>query len=382
MSGNNKPSVSVGRSVGLCLCSIGKFSSKLLTEPFALAAAVLTSPDYTVLRGSIFVYGAYRLLRSEREKKEGRWALGSDSAIKARKGYTGDLDASASPEESARRGSISESAETPSTVDIAVNKGLGPPPSTSPITRLRSTDFNFPELSDNDSNVLVIGVAGGSGSGKTTYSRAIYRNFGEDNMSYLMHDCYYKDLSHLPKEERAKVNFDHPDSLDTELMIEHIKQLKKKQPVDIPTYDFSNHVRGKKVNRQEAKTLILVEGILIFNDPTLYNLLDIKIFLRTDDDIRLIRRMKRDIEERGRSVQGVVDQYLRTVRPMHVKYVEPSMKNADIIVPEGMNNVALDLVVHRLNAYVAEKSNDLHLRMTGAAARDVGAVEEETPVKA
>jgi len=228
------------------------------------------------------------------------------------------------------------------------------PPTTSPISKHRASDFTFPELSKQkqEDGVLIIGVAGGSGSGKTTYSQAIYKAFGAEAMTYIQHDSYYKDLRHLHKSEREKINFDHPDSLDTELLIEHIKLLKAKKRVEIPTYDFSEHSRGTKTTVAQPRPLILVEGILIFENPRLYELMDIKIFLRTDDDIRLVRRMRRDIEDRGRTLSGVVEQYLKTVRPMHVKFVEPSMRNADIIVPEGMNNVALDLVVHRLNAYV------------------------------
>eukprot|EP00605_Chrysophyceae_sp_TOSAG23-4_P001940 GSChrysophyteH1.ASY1.ANO1.2150.1 assembled CDS len=339
-AGSSGSSGGLGRSVGLLICHMARFGQRVWQDPLGRA----------VLLASV-AYGGY----VAHDKYSRRRRSDSDEY---------DLDASSSPDGAAHMGKMNH-ADTPSSVNVP--KGLGPPPSTSPITRLRSTDFNFPEITSKDSGVLVIGVAGGSGSGKTTYSRAIYRHFGVENMAYLMHDCYYKDLSHLPHADRAKVNFDHPDSLDTELMIEHITQLKRQEAVDIPTYDFAEHIRGKVVTRQGPKTLILIEGILIFNDPRLYDLMDIKIFLRTDDDIRLIRRMKRDIEERGRTVQGVVDQYLRTVRPMHVKYVEPSMKNADIIVPEGMNNVALDLVVHRLNAYVMEKSSELHLRLAQEA---------------
>lgn len=349
MSSSSGEKSGIARKVGLGICEVCKFGKRVIEDPIG-----------RLLIGSCVAYGGYVAY-----KRIERFRGKSDTDYP-------DLDASASPDAAAHMAKMQTN--TPSSVDIQP-KGLGPPPSTSPITRLRSTDFNFPEISSKDSGVLVIGVAGGSGSGKTTYSRAIYRHFGAENMSYLMHDCYYKDLRHLSHEERAKVNFDHPDSLDTDLLIEHITKLKNKQPVDVPTYDFGQHIRGAEVVRHEGKTLILIEGILIFNEPRLYELMDIKIFLRTDDDIRLIRRMKRDIEERGRTVQGVVDQYLRTVRPMHVKYVEPSMKNADIIVPEGMNNVALDLVVHRLHAYVTEKSNELHLALASEA------LSQTTPIK-
>jgi uridine kinase len=201
-------------------------------------------------------------------------------------------------------------------------------------------------------DVIVIGIAGGSGSGKTTLANAIYKAIGKENISFLCHDSYYRDLSHLPMEQREKNNFDHPDSLETELLIEHILALKNKQDVMIPTYDFSTHSRRQEQDHLIARPVVLVEGILIFSDPKLYSLLDIRIFVDTDDDIRFIRRVSRDTKERGRTLQGVIDQYISTVRPMHLQFVEPSKRNADIIVPVGLNSVALDLVVSRLKDHL------------------------------
>jgi len=209
----------------------------------------------------------------------------------------------------------------------------------------------------NSEKIIIIGIAGGSGSGKTTLSRAIYDKFGESSISYIAHDSYYKDLRHLTMEEREKQNFDHPDSLDTALMIEHLKALREGKSVEIPTYDFATHSRQVETEFLESKSVVLVEGILIFSDPELVKLLDIRIFVDTDDDIRFIRRLKRDTSERGRSVESVIDQYTNTVRPMHLQYVEPSKRNAHIIVPVGLNHVALDLVVSKLKQHLRDLSH-------------------------
>lgn len=202
---------------------------------------------------------------------------------------------------------------------------------------------------------LVIGIAGGSGSGKTTLAQLILRRVGEDRIAYLPHDAYYKDLSDLPPNQRMAVNFDHPDSLDTELLTRHVEQLRRYQPVDLPVYDFKNHTRTTQTHRVEPRGVIMVEGILIFADPALRRILDVKIFVDTDPDIRLIRRLERDIRERGRTTDMVVKQYLSTVRPMHLEFVEPSKRYADVIVPEGgMNEVAMEMVVARLEALLRE----------------------------
>jgi uridine kinase len=198
---------------------------------------------------------------------------------------------------------------------------------------------------------LVIGIAGGTGSGKTTVAQAILRRVGANRMAFLPHDAYYRDLHHLPLEERKKINFDHPDSLETELLIQHIRMLKDWQPIDLPVYDFSTHARVDRTLRIEPQSIVLVEGILIFYEVELRKLFDVKIFVDTDADIRFIRRLQRDIRERGRTAESVVQQYIETVRPMHMEFVEPSKRYADVIIPEGgFNTVALDMVVARLEA--------------------------------
>jgi uridine kinase len=198
---------------------------------------------------------------------------------------------------------------------------------------------------------LVIGIAGGSGSGKTTLANLILQRVGEEQIAYLPHDAYYKDLHNLPPNQRMMVNFDHPDSLDTDLLILHIQGLKDNQPVDLPIYDFKTHTRTTDLRRIESHPVILVEGILIFADPVLRELFDVKIFVDTDPDIRFIRRLQRDIEERGRTTDMVIHQYLATVRPMHLEFVEPSKRYADVIIPEGgLNTVAMEMVVARLES--------------------------------
>ena len=196
---------------------------------------------------------------------------------------------------------------------------------------------------------LVIGIAGGTGSGKTTVANAILQSVGADRIVYLPHDAYYRDQSGKPLEQRIKVNFDHPDSLETDLMIRHINQLKTWQPIDMPVYDFTTHTRTHRSNRVESKGVVLVEGILIFAEPELRSLFDMKIYVDTDADIRFIRRLQRDIFERGRTTESVIQQYLNTVRPMHMEFVEPSKRYADVIIPEGgMNTVALNMVIARI----------------------------------
>lgn len=198
---------------------------------------------------------------------------------------------------------------------------------------------------------LVIGIAGGSGSGKTTVANVILSRVGSDRIAYLPHDAYYRDLSHLSPMLRMEVNFDHPNSLETELMIQHIRQLKKWQPVELPIYDFTHHSRTEKFLHIEPQKVILVEGILILTEPELRALMDVKIFVDTDPDVRLIRRMLRDISERGRTAETVINQYLKTVRPMHLEFVEPSKRYADVIIPEGgFNTVAMDMVIARIES--------------------------------
>ena len=205
---------------------------------------------------------------------------------------------------------------------------------------------------------IIIGVAGGTGSGKTTVSQAILDRVGRDKIAYIQHDSYYKDRSHLPPEERAKINFDHPDALETEFLVQHLKELRDGHPVEVPVYDFTTHTRTSQTQRVERRRIILVEGILIFSDDALRDMMDVRIYVDTDADIRFIRRMERDITERGRTMGSVIDQYLATVRPMHLEFVEPSKRYADIIIPEGgFNPVALDMVVARIEVMIEETSH-------------------------
>jgi uridine kinase len=198
---------------------------------------------------------------------------------------------------------------------------------------------------------LVIGIAGGSGSGKTTVAQEILQRVGAHRIAFLQHDAYYKDLSGLPPPQRAQINFDHPNSLETELLIEHIQTLKQGRPVDVPVYDFANDRRTGETFRVSPCRVILVEGILIFVEPALRELFDLKLYVDTDADMRFIRRLQRDITERSRSTESVIRQYLATVRPMHLEFVEPSKRYADVIIPEGgFNAAAMDMVAARIEA--------------------------------
>lgn len=193
---------------------------------------------------------------------------------------------------------------------------------------------------------LVIGLAGGSGSGKTTVVRRIVDSLGGAHVTVLDHDRYYRDHPELRLEERAALNYDHPDSLETGLMVEHVQTLKSGRGVDVPVYDFTRHARAAATERFEPRTALIVEGILVFADKRLRELMDIKIFVDADDDIRFIRRLARDTSERGRTMQSVVDQYLGTVKPMHLEFVEPTKRYADVIIPQGgHNDVAIDMVL-------------------------------------
>ncbi len=196
---------------------------------------------------------------------------------------------------------------------------------------------------------IIIGVAGGTGSGKTTVSRAILQRVGASRIAFLEHDSYYRDLSHLSIEERRQVNFDHPDSLDNTLLGEHLDALCAGKPVQVPIYDFTRHNRKEEARMVRPQPVVLVEGILIFSEKVLRERMDIKIYVDTDADLRFIRRIQRDIRDRGRSVESVVEQYMRTVRPMHLEFVEPSKRYADIIIPRGgLNQIAIDMVVARI----------------------------------
>lgn len=201
-------------------------------------------------------------------------------------------------------------------------------------------------------NILMIGIAGGTGSGKTTITKRIEERFG-DNVTVINHDNYYKAHDSLTLEERSHLNYDHPDSLDTDLMIEHLKLLREGRDIISPIYDFAVHNRSKETKTISPNKVMIVEGILIFTNPELCSLLDIKLFVDTDADVRILRRILRDVKERGRNLDSVIDQYLTTVKPMHEQYVEPSKKNADIIIPEGGRNlVALDMIMNRIEKHL------------------------------
>ena len=205
---------------------------------------------------------------------------------------------------------------------------------------------------------IIIGVTGGSGSGKTSVSRAIFDQLHGHSLMMLQEDSYYKSQDDIPFEERTKVNYDHPYAFDTDLLIEQLEDLLNWKTIEIPVYDYAAHTRSKEVLVQEPREVIIVEGILTLNDARLRDLMDIKIFVDTDDDIRIIRRIQRDIEERGRTLQSVIDQYLETVKPMYHQFIEPSKRYADIIVPEGgENQVAIDLLVTKVRDIIRKNED-------------------------
>jgi uridine kinase len=206
---------------------------------------------------------------------------------------------------------------------------------------------------------LVIGVAGGSGSGKTTVVRRILEALGDARVPVLEHDRYYRDRNDLRLEERAALNYDHPDSLETDLLVLHINQLRAGRAIEAPVYDFARHARKDVTETIDAGRAIIIEGILIYTDAELRKLMDVKVFVDTDDDTRFIRRLQRDIAERGRTVQSVIDQYLGTVKPMHLEFVEPSKRYADIIIPQGgYNAVAIDMLLTLIRGLTAETKAD------------------------
>ena len=205
---------------------------------------------------------------------------------------------------------------------------------------------------------IVIGVAGGTGSGKTTVANEILQRVGAEHITYIPHDAYYRDLSHLPPRQRDQVNYDHPDALETGLLIEHLKELRAGRTVEIPVYDFTTHTRAQHTRRVEPAPVILVEGILVFAEPELRKLFDVRLYVDTDADVRFIRRLRRDMEERGRSAESVCEQYLSTVRPMHLEFVEPSKRYADVIIPGGgFNEVAIEMVAARVRGMLEEHAN-------------------------
>ncbi|PYZ98776.1 uridine kinase [Alteribacter lacisalsi] len=204
---------------------------------------------------------------------------------------------------------------------------------------------------------IIIGVAGGSGSGKTTVANEIYCQFKTQSIVMIEQDAYYKNQDHLPMEERLQTNYDHPLAFDNDLLLEHLKDLKKGEPVNKPVYDYKNHTRSNDVIPVEPRDVIILEGILILEDERLRDMMDIKLFVDTDADIRIIRRMMRDINERGRTIESVIDQYTDVVRPMHMQFIEPTKRYADVIVPEGgQNRVAIDLMVTKIKTVLEEKA--------------------------
>lgn len=204
---------------------------------------------------------------------------------------------------------------------------------------------------------IIIGVTGGSGSGKTSVSRAILDHFPNHSIMMLEHDSYYKDQSHLKFEDRLATNYDHPFAFDTDLLIEHLHQLVEYKTIEIPVYDYVKHTRSDQVVVQEPKEVIILEGIMILEDERLREMMDIKIYVDTDDDTRIIRRIKRDIEERGRTLDSVIDQYLGVVKPMYHQFIEPTKRYADVIVPEGgENHVAIDLITTKVSTILDEKN--------------------------
>jgi uridine kinase len=204
--------------------------------------------------------------------------------------------------------------------------------------------------------VMVIGIAGGTGSGKTTITRRLMQRFGSD-VTAIYHDNYYKAHHDMPYEERAKLNYDHPDAFDTDMLIEAVRELRAGRPVTCPVYDYTVHDRSSETVTVQPARVVIVEGILIFENRELCDLMDIKVFVDTDADVRILRRIIRDVRDRGRSLESIVNQYLNTVKPMHERYVEPSKRNADIIVPEGGHNrVALELLMERVRAHLEGKS--------------------------
>ncbi|WP_430689984.1 uridine kinase [Lentilactobacillus laojiaonis] len=211
----------------------------------------------------------------------------------------------------------------------------------------------------NNQRPVVIGVTGGSGSGKTTVSRKIFNELSQNSILILQQDSYYNDQANMTMEQRANVNYDHPLAFDTDLLIEQLSQLLDYKAIEKPVYDYNLLTRGTETIHQEPREVIILEGILILDDARLRDLMDIKVFVDTDDDIRIIRRIQRDTQERGRSLDGIIEQYLNTVKPMYHQFVEPTKRYADIIVPEGGNNqVAIDLLTTKIRSILMQRGND------------------------
>jgi uridine kinase len=202
---------------------------------------------------------------------------------------------------------------------------------------------------------MIIGICGGTGSGKTTVANRILETVSADEVVFIQQDLYYRNLKDMPLDYRNAANFDHPDAVDNELLINHLKKLRMGEPVELPVYDFRTHTRLPDTTRINPRPIVIVEGILIFAEPRLLELMDIKVFVDTPEDIRFIRRLQRDIAERGRTVDSVIEQYLATVRPMHMQFVEASKRHADVIIPEGGHNiVSIDLLSGKIRAQLAD----------------------------
>ncbi len=207
-------------------------------------------------------------------------------------------------------------------------------------------------------SIVLIGLAGGSGSGKTLVAKRIYDEIGSDKVTIIQQDSYYKDLSHLELEERKKQNFDHPDAFDNKLLFDHLIELLSGHEIEMPLYDFKNHTRRKETKKISDNLVIVLEGILILHYPEIRNIMDIKVYVDTADDVRLIRRIRRDVQERGRSLDSILEQYEKSVRPMHLQFVEPTKRYADIILPEGgYNVVAIDLLKTKIRALLQERGH-------------------------
>jgi len=203
---------------------------------------------------------------------------------------------------------------------------------------------------------MIIGICGGTGSGKTTVANRILEAVSQREVAFLQQDSYYRDLAQMPLDYRRKINFDHPDAIDNDLLVEHIRALKCGEAVELPLYDFRTNSRKRETLRVEPKPILIIEGILIFNDQRMLDEMDIKVFVDTPDDIRFIRRLRRDVAERGRTVESVIEQYLATVRPMHAQFVEPSKRCADVIIPEGGHNlVSIGLISGRIRERLADE---------------------------
>lgn len=219
-----------------------------------------------------------------------------------------------------------------------------------------AADGTIPSVLDHAGVTYVIGIAGGTGSGKTTIARRIAESVPREVVALLEHDAYYRDLSHLSDEERALVNFDHPDALETSLLVEQLAAFRRGEPIGVPIYDFATHTRRREVHWIEPRPLLVLEGILVLAEARVRALLDLKIYVDTDADIRVFRRLERDIQERGRSFASVREQYDATVRPMHLQFVEPSKRWADVIVPEGgENRAAIELLVSKIRSVVSSR---------------------------